>query len=200
MAVNGDIKVLEGALTEFFAHKNTKEKLSHILDKEANDWEKWLQIEFEFFLEHHLDFSAKRELRAITDKRHQSGRQHVIVDLIFRKKRTRLDKFIYVEFKLAKRATELVDCIATDLIKNYEVVNSHFAKAKQKRRSIWGVGFYRDFSPLTVNRADERLNGLKEDGFSFRHDPVYICKCRGSKHKLPRYWDGDCRCRGRLIF
>jgi len=46
---NHDFETVKDSLYKFFSHKNTKVKLAHILDKGTNDWEKWFQIEYEFF-------------------------------------------------------------------------------------------------------------------------------------------------------
>ena len=179
---SGDFETVKESLYAFLADKNTKNKLSHILDKNTNDWEKWFQIEFEYFLEHSLGYSAKREVKADADQRYQTGRRHIFVDLIFRKKRTRLDKFIYLEFKLGNRATTLIQKMWNDLFKIDQIVNSHFIKSKQKRRSVWSIGFYKDFSELSVNRADDALDQHYSPFYSIHHEPVYICKCRGKKH------------------
>jgi len=179
---SNDFNTVKESLQAFLTDKNTKTKLSHILDKGTNDWEKWLQIEFEYYLEHILKYKARREVRATADQRHQTGRQHMFVDLIFRKQRTRLDKFIYLEFKLGKRPTALINNMWKDLLKNDEIVSSHFKKTGQKRRSVWSIGFYRDFSPLSVKRADEALDQHYSPFYSIHHEPVWFCKCRGKNH------------------
>ncbi|NNS06217.1 hypothetical protein [Erwinia sp. JH02] len=179
---NYDFETVKDSLYKFFSDKNTKVKLAHILDKGTNDWEKWFQIEYEFFLENSLDYKAKRELRAIADRRHQTGRSHMFVDLIFRKKGSRLDRFIYLEFKLGKKPTTLVNNMKEDLFKNYEIVESHYKKTGLKRRSVWSIGFYRNFSTLTINRAEDELKYIRSKHFSVLHDTLYICKCRGKNH------------------
>lgn len=142
-----DFEIVKETLIGFLSDKNIKTKMSHILDKDTSDWEKWFQIEFEHFIENPLGYSAKREVSAIADRRHQSGRKHMYVDLIFRKKNTRIDRFIYLEFKLAKNPTTLVNNMWKDIVKNYEIVKSHFNNSDKKRRSEWSIGFYRNFNP-----------------------------------------------------
>jgi len=177
-----DFETVKESLYAFLADKNVKNKLSHILDKNTNDWEKWFQIEFEYFLEHSLGYSAKREVKADADQRYRTGRRHVFVDLIFRKHRTRLDRFIYLEFKLGHRATRLIAKMWQDLLKNDQIVNSHYTKSNQKCRSLWSIGFYRDFSPLSVNRAEDALDQHYSPFYTIHHEPVYVCKCRGKVH------------------
>jgi len=106
----------------------------------------------------------------------------MFVDLIFRKKRSRLDRFIYLEFKLGKKPTTLVNNMIDDLIKNNEIVKSHYKKTGLKRRSAWCIGFYRNFSKLTINRTNEELKNISSNDFSVLHDTLYICKCRGKVH------------------
>lgn len=177
-----DFETVKHSLKEFLRDKNTKAKLSHILDKKSNDWEKWFQIEFEFFLEHTLKYSAKREVKAKINQKHQTGRQYAFVDLIFRKKHTRVDRFIYLEFKLAKRATILINNMWEDLSKNRQIVSSHYTNTGLKRRSLWCIGFYRDFSPVSLNRAEDSLYKDYSKYYSIHHEPIYICKCRGKRH------------------
>lgn len=180
---SNDFNTVKESLDAFLADKNTKSKLSHILDKGTNDWEKWFQIEFEYYLEHILKYKAKREVRATADQRHQTGRQHMFIDLIFRKKRTRLDKFIYLEFKLGKKPTALINKMWDDLLKNDQIVSSHYQKSGLKRRSVWSIGFYRDFSPLSLKRASDALVQHYSPYYSIHHAPAYICACRGKNHK-----------------
>lgn len=177
-----DFGTVKETLLGFLSEKSIKEKMSHILDKGTNDWEKWFQIEFEYFIEHSLGYSAKREIRAIADKRHQSGRQHMYVDLIFRKKNTRTDRFIYLEFKLAKNPTTLVNNMWKDIVKNYEIVQSHFTSSGRKRRSVWSIGFYRNFNPTTLKKVDESLSEEYSENFYTYHESIFMCKCRGKKH------------------
>lgn len=179
---NYDFETVKDSLYKFFSNKNTRIKLAHILDKGTNDWEKWFQVEYEFFLEDSLKYKAKRELRAIADRRHKTGREYMFVDLIFRKKRSRLDRFIYLEFKLGKRPTTLIKDMKRDLIKNDEIVRSHYIKTGLKRRSVWSIGFYRKYSILTSIRAEDELKYIRSKHFSVLHDTLYICKCRGKNH------------------
>lgn len=177
-----DFETVKETLLAFLADKNTKAKMSHILDKGTSDWEKWFQIEFEYYIENSLGYSAKREIRAIADQRHKSGRKHMYVDLIFRKKNTRTDRFIYLEFKLAKNPTTLVNNMWNDIVKNYEIVKSHFNYSGKKRRSVWSIGFYRNFNPSTIAKVDKCLDEEYSENFYTYHEPVYMCKCSDKKH------------------
>ncbi|MEQ9995630.1 MULTISPECIES: hypothetical protein [Pectobacterium] len=177
-----DLETIKESLYSFLYKKDIKNKLSHILAKGTNDWEKWLQIEFEYFLENDMGYIAKREIRALTDKRHNTGRSHLFVDLIFRKKGTRLDRFIYLELKLGMRSTELINKMWIDMLKNDEILNSQYKKNSVKRRSFWSVGFYRDFGKTSIKRTNDALDGYKDDHYLTHHDTIYVCRCRGKKH------------------
>lgn len=72
------------------------------------------------------------------------------VDLIFRKKNTRIDRFIYLEFKLAKNPKTLVNNMWKYIVENYEIVKSHFNNSDKKRRSVWSIDFFIEISTQQV--------------------------------------------------
>ncbi|NQE77087.1 hypothetical protein [Pantoea ananatis] len=180
MTLNADFGLVKNSIDAFLASKNIKEKLAHILEKGTNDWEKWIQIELEYFLEKELGYMAKREHRAINDRRSTPERESMFVDLIFRKRMTRKDRFIYLELKCSKRATDLLSGMSKDVTKVDSIKQSYYMNTSYKRRSFWCVGFYQYFSDLTINRAGEKL--LKEHA-PYYHTTIHACKCRGIKHK-----------------
>ncbi|WP_041689464.1 hypothetical protein [Enterobacter sp. 638] len=177
MSEHEDFKIVKELLLEFIKKKEVKTKFSHVIANEYNDWEKWFQIEFEYFLIE-KGFRTRRELFAKSDKRSKLNRFYMFVDLIFRKPNTAKDQYIYLEFKRAVKATVLVKGMLNDITKVNSIVKSHYVETEIKQRSFWCVGFYHSFHTLTVDRAQNEINQYSK---SF-HESVYLCSCRGASH------------------
>lgn len=173
-----DFKLVNNLLLEFIKKKEVKAKFAHVVDNEYNDWEKWFQIEFEYFLLNEKNFHTRRELKAKSDKRSKLNRFYMFVDLIFRKPNTAKDQYIYIEFKRAVKATTLVKGMLADITKVNSIVKSHYAETEMKQRSFWCVGFYHSFHSLTVDRAKEEIKPYSK----IFHEAVYLCSCRGASH------------------
>lgn len=193
MTLKYDFDVLVEGLTSFFSEKNTKEKMSGFLRKDTNDWEKWLQIELEYHLEFHHNHVVKREVMAKADGRSKSGRLHMYVDLLIRKRMTRKDHYMYVELKVDNSPTEVLDSLIEDSNKLGTIVNSHFDITNQKLRSYWCVGFYQQHSPKLKAKVDKILKENFAPYYPVFHDEINLCKCRGSNHQ------GDCKKLGMII-
>lgn len=178
MSESGDFKVVKELLLDFMKKKEVKAKFAHVVANEYNDWEKWFQIEFEYFLKYEKDFHTRRELKAKSDQRSKLNRFYMFVDLIFRKPNTTQGQYIYLEFKRAIKATTLVKGMLNDITKVNSIVKSHYVETEIKQRSFWCIGFYHSFHPLTVSRAEEEINQYSK---SF-HQPVYLCSCRVKSH------------------
>ncbi|MGK3141061.1 hypothetical protein [Pantoea sp. C2G6] len=178
MTEAADLALVKECLFEFLKKKEIKAKLSFIIEKEYRDWEKWFQIEFESFLMHEKGYRTRRELKAKSDKRSRLNRFYMFVDLIFRKPNTSKNKYIYLEFKRAMRATTLVNGMISDITKVNSIVKSHYTEGEFKQRSFWCVGFYQSFQPISVNRAGKDIGAYKR----YVHEPVYLCACRGKTH------------------
>ncbi|MDJ0042276.1 hypothetical protein ACQV2C_13805 [Pantoea allii] len=173
-----DFKLIKELLLDFLSKKEIKAKFSHVINNQYNDWEKWFQIEFEYFLLNEKNYHTRRELKANSDKRSKLNRLYMFVDLIFRKPNTAKDQYIYIEFKRAVKATTLVKKMLEDITKVRSIVASHYVETEIKQRSFWCIGFYHSFQPLTVNRAQEEID-LYTKKF---HEPFYLCSCRGKSH------------------
>lgn len=173
-----DFELVKESLLEFIKKKEVKARFAHVVANEYNDWEKWFQIEFEYFLLNEKGFHTRRELKAKSDQRSKLNRFYMFVDLIFRKPNTAKDQYIYLEFKRAIKATTLVKGMLHDISKVNSIVKSHYIETEIKQRSFWCVGFYHSFHNLTVDRAQEEI---KQYSKSF-HEPVYLCSCRGASH------------------
>ncbi|MCS3429538.1 hypothetical protein [Klebsiella sp. BIGb0407] len=178
MSESKDFKLVKELLLEFIKKKEVKSRLSHVVANEYNDWEKWFQIEFEYFLLNEKYFHTRRELKANSDKRSKLNRFYMFVDLIFRKPNTAKDQYIYLEFKRAVKATTLVKEMLNDITKVNSIVQSHYVETEIKQRSFWCVGFYHSFHTLTVDRAKKEISQYSK----IFHEPVYLCSCRGASH------------------
>ncbi|MXP51793.1 hypothetical protein FD737_01630 [Pantoea sp. Seng] len=179
MSETEDFKLVKNLLLEFIKKKEIKARFSHVIDNEYNDWEKWFQIEFEYFLLDQKGFHTRRELKAKSDKRSKLNRFYMFVDLIFRKPNTAKDQYIYLEFKRAVKATTLVKGMLGDITKVNSIVKSHYIETEIKQRSFWCVGFYHSFHTLTVDRAQEEIKQYSK----IFHEVVYLCSCRGASHQ-----------------
>ena len=193
MNLDYDFDVLHQGLSTFFADKNTKEKMSSFLRKDTNDWEKWLQIELEHHLESHHDYVVKREVLARADGRTKSGRIHMYVDLLIRKKMTRKDHYMYVELKVGNKPTAVLEQLIEDGYKLRTIVDSHFGSTNQKMRSYWCIGFYQNFSPSLVNKVDKVILEDYAPHQPVFHGEVNLCKCRCKNHH------DDCKKIGMII-
>jgi len=178
MSENEDFKLVKNLLTEFIKKKEIKARFAHIIANDYNDWEKWFQIEFEYFLLNEKDFRTRRELKAKSDKRSKLNRLYMFVDLIFRKPNTARDQYIYLEFKRAIKATTLIKGMLDDITKVNSIVKSHYIETEIKQRSFWCIGFYHSFQPLTVSRAEEEIQQYSR----YFHENVYLCSCRSASH------------------
>lgn len=181
MTEKNDFETVIYCVESFLKEKNTRNKLNHILEKGSNDWEKWLQIELEYYMEHVQGYIARREHRAIPDNRQLSGKSHMFVDLIFRKKMSRKDRFIYLELKCSKRGSTLLRGMSKDITKIDSIRNSYFEVSGVKRRSFWCVGFYQKCDEKSAERLGTKI---KKEGYSrVHHKALNLCSCRGKNHK-----------------
>lgn len=181
-----DFNLVKCLLLEFLTRKEIKEKFAYVIKNEYNDWEKWFQIEFEYFLLNKKKFKTRRELKAKSDGRSKLGRLYMFVDLIFRKPNTARNNYFYIEFKRAIKATTLVKAMLKDIVKVRSIIKSHYAETEIKQRSFWCVGFYHSFNPLTVGRAKDEIESYSKNF----HERVYLCNCRGKSHKNDCYQIG----------
>ncbi|EBE4782342.1 hypothetical protein FHK17_23725, partial [Salmonella enterica] len=61
-----DFELVINLLNSFLKNKDIRKRLHYIVDNRINDWEKWLQIEFEQFIAAKR-FQVKREVTAYLD-------------------------------------------------------------------------------------------------------------------------------------
>lgn len=73
----------------FIKQEHIINRLDMIKNQSINDWEKWLQLELEFFMRQHESIAnVEREVPYLCDRRSAPDRFTMFVDLKFRKKST----------------------------------------------------------------------------------------------------------------
>lgn len=153
MSQQGDFEFIVSIIEDFVSQKQIKNRLAMIINESIKDWEKWLQLELEFFLRTRENVSdVKRETSYVCDLRRRMQQFSMFIDLKFRRKYTPVDTYIMVELKCALSGSALVRKMNNDIDK----VNS-MLPSWDDGRSFWCIGFY----TATKDRKDEKNIAVK---------------------------------------
>ncbi|AKF37311.1 hypothetical protein LI89_15640 [Yersinia enterocolitica] len=167
-AYKADFIIVRGIVDSFLKDETIRSKLAYISDKKTNDWEKWLQIELEYFMKNKHQLIVLRETAAIPDKRILKNRYKMYVDIIFRKKRTRINSYIFLELKCTKRVSALLKGIEMDINK----VNS-IRTTEYDQRSFWCIGFHHACDTKSI----DKINNFRIKYDFFHHEIIELCNC-----------------------
>ncbi|KFC88525.1 hypothetical protein [Hafnia alvei] len=82
-----DFITVKALVDLFIKQEHIINRLDMIKNQSINDWEKWLQLELEFFMRQHESIAnVEREVPYLCDRRSAPDRFTMFVDLKFRKK------------------------------------------------------------------------------------------------------------------
>jgi hypothetical protein len=168
MTIKADAITVRSIMESFVKDANVKARLRLICERDRNDWEKWLQVELEYFISQTEGLSVEREVEAFPDNRLLRNRYNMFIDLAIRKKRTRLNAFIFLELKCSRNVQALINGFEAD-IKKIDSIK----KCIYDRRSFWGVGFHLNCSPRSTKKI-KNYTEQYEYGF---HDIIKLCEC-----------------------
>jgi len=167
MNLNKDLKTIKELMGAFLQNDVIRKKLRIICSSKRNDWEKWLQLELEFFITSLDGFTVDREVQAIPDNRKMKSRLNMFVDFAIRKKRTKLNSFIFLELKCSTNPQALINGFNRDINK----INA-IKQCVYDTRSFWCVGFHKN---CTKKSVEKMLNYV--DGWHGYHEVIRICDC-----------------------
>lgn len=173
---NNDFSLLVKLLNGFLKKDEIKKRLYSFVEKETNDWEKWLQIEFAHYLTSKKKYELHREVTIYLDPIDYPDSRLAKVDLILREKSSPSDDYIFIEFKCTKRVVPLVRGLAADQKKI-----SAIRQCNYKMRNYLGVGFHLFCEPDDIEFMEkyvtEQLKGSYAV-FKLCECPVrYNCQC-----------------------
>ncbi|PWW04972.1 hypothetical protein [Mangrovibacter plantisponsor] len=151
-----DIKNL---ISDFMSVSHIKSKLGFIKNKEISDWEKWLQLELQYYIDSTEKYEVEREVNALPDKRKLKGRSHIFIDIIFRKFGTAIGQFYFVELKTNPYMSSLYSLMCEDYNKLRGVLSCEY-----NQRSSWFVGFY---TITDQPNRPEVYNMIKQDAWEY---------------------------------
>lgn len=175
-----DFSDLHHLVNDFLKQKHVRQKLLFLNDFKRNDWEKWFQIEFAYFLHSSFLFEVQREVPAFIDSS-ELERSKFVIDVLYRQKGTSRDKYVFVEIKCTRSTPYLIRGLNRDREKLENITS-----CKYSQRSSWCVGFHRHCKENDVNAMTDYVSKLD---FA-RHQVIKLCDC--GIHN-------NCKCKGNRI-
>lgn len=167
MSLNKDFKTVKLLMEDFLQNDLIRKKLHSICRSRRNDWEKWLQLELEFFISSLDGFNVDREVEAIPDNRKMKNRLNMFVDFAIRKKHTKLNSFIFLELKCSTNPQTLINGFNRDIDK----INA-IKRCIYETRSFWCVGFHKNCTDKSVAKMNEYVE--RWEGY---HEVIKLCNC-----------------------
>lgn len=181
MTYKADAITVRSIMDQFIKNDMIKEKLRYICTKERNDWEKWLQLELEFFMSNLPGIIVDREIHAFPDNRKLKDQYNMFIDLAFRKEKTRQNSYIFLELKCTNNVQPLINGFIRDANKVYAI-----KKCMYDTRSFWCVGFHKNCTDRSIKKMNDFVS-RHEYGY---HEVIKLCDC-------PE--DYDCECEDNKI-
>lgn len=163
-----DAITVRSIMESFIKDEGVKARLRYIRENDKNDWEKWLQVELEYFIFQTDGIYVEREVEAFPDNRILRDRYNMYIDLAIRKKRTRLNSYIYIELKCTRNVQALINGFEKDM-KKIDAIKA----CVLDRRSFWCIGFHLNCTPRSVTKIKNYVSDYK---FGF-HDIIKLCDC-----------------------
>ncbi|MDX6042808.1 hypothetical protein [Scandinavium lactucae] len=168
MTDKADAITVRTIMEQFVKDEGVKSRLRMIRKRDRNDWEKWLQVELEYFISQTEGIQVEREVEAFPDNRKLRERYNMYIDLAIRKKRTRLNSFIFLELKCSRNVQTLINGFEKDIKK----INA-IKRCIYETRSFWCVGFHLNCSPNNITKIK---NYIDEYDYGY-HDLIKLCDC-----------------------
>jgi hypothetical protein len=175
MTIKADAITVKTIMEQFIKDDVVKKKLRMICSSKRNDWEKWLQLELEYFMTTIEGINIEREIQAFPDNRKLKNKNNMFIDLAFRKKRTRQNAYIFLELKCKNNVQALINGFERD-IKKINALKS----CMLDQRSFWCVGFHKNCTDKSISKINEYVNDW--EGF---HSVIKLCEC-------PEGYECDC--------
>ncbi|HAT1528722.1 TPA: hypothetical protein I8W52_003960 [Morganella morganii] len=149
-----DFNTVKALIHMFVEQDHIKNRLDMIYTNKISDWEKWLQLELEFYISHHDSITEiEREVRYPCDRRKNKTNINMFIDLKIRRKRCKKNSYIFIELKCAKSACSLLSKMESDISKVLSIKQS-----ADVSRSFWCVGFYTKPNQSDKNKVQNQLN------------------------------------------
>lgn len=153
MTDRADSNTVKTIMDQFLKDEGVRARLRMILKRERNNWEKWLQVELEYFMSQMPGIHVEREVEAFPDNRKLRDRYNMFIDLAFRKKRSRTNSYIFLELKCSKSSQALINGFEKDVKKLLAIKDCLLGT-----RSFWCVGFHLNCEPNSVNTMHNYVN------------------------------------------
>lgn len=167
MSLSTDFETVKNIMEDFLLNETIRKKLMVICSTKRNDWEKWLQLELEFYISSLDGFTVDREVEAIPDNRKMKNRLNMFVDFAIRKKRTKKNSFIFIELKCSTNPQTLINGFEKDI----EKINA-IKRCNYDTRSFWCVGFHKNCTQRSVEKI-EKFVGIWQG----HHEVIKLCNC-----------------------
>jgi hypothetical protein len=168
MTDKADSNTVKTIMDEFLKDEGVRARLRMILTRKRNDWEKWLQVELEYFITQLPNIFVEREIPAFPDRRVLRDKYKMFIDLAFRKKRTRVNSYIFLELKCSRSPQTLINGFNKDVKK----INA-LRKCLLEQRSFWCVGFHLNCEPHNMKKMNKFVN----DWYYGYSKVVKLCNC-----------------------
>ncbi|ELY2855195.1 hypothetical protein SMC92_002230 [Cronobacter dublinensis] len=180
MSLEKDFKTVKQIMEAFLLNDIIRKKLRMICNSKRNDWEKWLQLELEFFISSLDGFNIDREVQAFPDNRKMKNRLNMFVDFAIRKRRTKLNSYIFIELKCSTNPQALINGFNRDINK----INA-IKKCSYDTRSFWCVGFHKNCTEKSIKKM---INYV--DDWNGHHEVIKLCDCPT---------ETECKCKNNKI-
>ncbi|MEG3135653.1 hypothetical protein SC206_19020 [Rouxiella sp. T17] len=165
-----DFRTIKSIMKLFLDQPEIINKLRYINSKKIGDWEKWLQLELEYFIQELDGIEVERELHSSLDKRMDKLKNNAFVDLIFRKNKTIRNSYFFVELKCKPNPMSLLDAMEED----WEKVRKIKSNAKNyNMRTCWFIGFYQD----TTRYNAAEIKSHSKLWFKRHNEIINLCQC-----------------------
>ncbi|QIM42033.1 hypothetical protein [Leclercia adecarboxylata] len=181
MTEKADAITVRTIMEQFVKDEGVKARLQMIRDRNTNDWEKWLQVELQYFISKLPKVHVEREIRATPDKRMLRNRKSMSVDLVLSKSRKVEKSYIFIELKCTRDVQPLINGFNQDI----EKINS-IRLCNYNLQSAWYVGFHLNCSKLSIEKIKNHLSYYPHS----YHDVIRLCKCID---------DDECQCKNKSI-
>ncbi|MEX2941381.1 hypothetical protein [Serratia fonticola] len=148
-----DLKFIQSLVDDFLCDQVIRNRLTMIKGHDVNDWEKWLQVELEYYLRTTNKVkNIKREVPYIVDRRRSKLRNKIYLDFTFNKRINSTEVFM-VELKRERKASTLLRNMWDDVVKIYTMRGSC-----DNCRTFWCIGFYSDVGVKSNLLIEKKLN------------------------------------------
>ena len=170
---NNDFSLIVKLLNEFLSLKEIKKKLYFFVTNQINDWEKWFQIEFEFFLKSKKRYDVRREVTAYLNPKRFPERLLSKVDIVMSELTSTSKGYIFIEIKCTKRISNLKRGLRIDKEKVAAIEECNF-----DMRSFFGIGFHILCTPKDVHEMEKYVTETLKGSYAL----FKVCGCASNRN------------------